>query len=91
MEPWEPWCRERVVPRDVATVTHFTEMLFDKREELEDQSYLTGMEIAKGAHTLVTFDVLRAINGDVTPRAWRAGRRDAMRVVREMMVVVSGI
>jgi len=54
-------------------------MLFEKREALEDKSYLEGMTIAKGAHTLATIDVLRPIDGEVTPRAWRAGRGPAMR------------
>ena len=87
----EPWYCARVVPKHVAAITHFTEMLFEKREALEDKSYLEGMTIAKGAHTLATIDVLRPIDGEVTPRAWRAGRRTAMRCVHDLTEVVSGM
>lgn len=84
-------CCARVAPKQLEAVSTFTEELFDKRSSLDDGNYMRGMAMAKYAHMMVCIDVVSPYDDVLTPRAWRAGRRNAMRCVTELTAMIQNM
>ena len=81
----------RVAPRQLAAVSTFTEELFDKRGMFDDGNYLRAMAMAKHAHLMVSVDVVNPYDDELTPRAWRVARRQALRCVTDLTAMIQNM